>query len=135
MRTPKLKFLAIAFVFVLLSMMALACASMQERSEARSVASLVVTPNSALPKSKITILGSGFIPGEIIEVIMVVDGVPTDLGGKPMVKKANDLGAFKTISNIPGIAKPGLYTLKAMGDKGTVAVAPLEVEKKPKKKK
>jgi len=31
-------------------------------------------------------------------------------------------------------AKPGVYTVKAIGDKGTAAVAPLNVEEKPKKK-
>jgi len=79
-------------------------------------------------------MGSGFIPGETIEVIIVVDGVPTELGEKPMVKKANEMGAFMTTSNIPRMASPGVYTIKATGDKGTVAVAPLNVEEKPKKK-
>jgi len=83
----------------------------------------------------IAIRGSGFIPGEKIEVIMVIDEVPTELGEKPMIKEANELGGFKTTSAIPPQAKPGVYTVKATGDKGTIAVAPLEVEEKPEKKK
>jgi hypothetical protein len=33
------------------------------------------------------------------------------------------------------MTKPGVYTVKAIGDKGTLAVAPLEVEEKVEKKK
>jgi hypothetical protein len=134
MRQINRKFFTLIFVCVLLSLMPLACATMQEKPEAGPAASLVVTPNSGLPGDKITILGSGFIPGETIEVIIVVDGVPTELGDKPMVKKANEMGAFKTSSNIPRLATPGVYTIKATGDKGTIAVAPLDVAEKPKKK-
>jgi len=128
------RILKIVFACVLLSIFLLACAAIQQAPRGTPAANLVVTPSSGLPKDRITILGSGFIPGEVIEVIMVVDGVPTDLGGKPMVKKANDMGAFLTASNIPWLAAPGVYTIKAEGDKGTVAVAPLEVKEKPKKK-
>jgi hypothetical protein len=134
MRQINRRFLTLVFACVLLSLMPLACATMQEKPEAGPAASLVVTPNSGLPGDKITILGSGFIPGETIEVIIVVDGVPTELGDKPMVKKANEMGAFKTSSNIPRLATPGVYTIKATGDKGTISVAPLDVAEKPKKK-
>jgi hypothetical protein len=114
----------------------LGCAGLQERPGVSTPAAcLVISPISGLPATAITIRGSGFVPGEKIEVIMVVDGVPTDLGEKPMIKEANELGGFKTTSAIPPQAKPGVYTVKATGDKGTMAVAPLEVEEKPEKKK
>ncbi|MGQ9694986.1 MAG: hypothetical protein ACUVWV_09610 [Thermodesulfobacteriota bacterium] len=94
---------------------------------------LVITPVSGKAGAPISILGSGFIPGEKIEIIMVVDGVPVELGAEPMIKEANEMGAFKAKSNIPRNAKPGIYSIKATGDKGTISVAPLEVEKKEKK--
>ncbi len=134
MRQINQRFLTMILACSLLPLMALACATTQEKAGSGPAATLIVTPNSGFPQDKITILGSGFIPGEVIEVIIVVDGVPTDLGGKPMVKKANEMGAFKTTSNIPRMAKPGVYTIKAEGDKGTMAVAPLDVAAKPKKK-
>jgi hypothetical protein len=134
MRSTSLRFLTILLACLLSSMMALGCATMQEKSQARPAATLVITPSSGLPQAKIEILGTGFLPGETIEVIMEVEGVPTDLGGKPMVKKANEQGAFQTASNIPRMATPGVYTVRAEGDKGTLAVAPLAVEEKPKKK-
>lgn len=119
------RFGAIGFVCIFLFMVTLGCACLQKKQ----IGSLVITPISGKPRSKVTIRGSGFVPGEKIEIIVVVDGVPTELGRKPMIKEANELGAFKTDSGIPRVAKPGMYTVKATGDKGTVAVAPLDVEK------
>ena len=130
-----LKFGEIVFACAVLFMGAVACAALPERpATSASAASLVIMPISGQAASVITIRGSGFIPGEKIEVIMVVDGVPTELGEEPMIKEANELGAFKAKSGIPFNAKPGIYTVKATGDKGTMAVAPLEVEAKPEKK-
>jgi len=124
----------LAFFFLVAGM--LSCAGLQEKPGASApAATLVVTPVTGLPGAVTTIRGSGFIPGEKIEVVMVIDGVPTELGEAPIVKEANEMGAFKTISGIPITANPGMYSVKATGDKGTMAVAPLEVEKKPEKKK
>lgn len=128
-----LRFLIIAIVSIL-SLTALGCATTQEKSLAKPAANLVVNPNSGLPQDKIEILGSGFNPGEAVEIIMVVDGVSMDLAAKPMIKKANELGAFHFTSNIPRMAQPGVYTITAEGDKGTIAVAPLAVEAKRKNK-
>ena len=124
----------LAFFFLMAGM--LSCAGLQEKAGAPApAATLVVTPVTGLPGAVIAIRGSGFIPGEKIEVVMVIDGVPTELGEAPIVKEANEMGAFKTKSGIPIMAAPGIYSVKATGDKGTMAVAPLEVEKKPEQKK
>ena len=126
----------IFLAFLLLVVGILSCAGLQEKAGAPApAATLVVTPVTGLPGAVIAIRGSGFIPGEKIEVVMVIDGVPTELGEAPIVKEANEMGAFKTKSGIPIMAAPGIYSVKATGDKGTMAVAPLEVEKKPEKKK
>ncbi len=131
--SKKFRIIKIIFAIFLLGIGINACASLPEKSgDAKPAANLVITPISALPKSVITIRGSGFIPKEKIELIIVVDGVPVELGAEPMIKEANDLGAFKVKSGIPFNAKPGMYTIKAVGDKGSVAVAPLEVEEKKK---
>jgi hypothetical protein len=107
----------------------MACATLQERPAPSAAASLVITPVSGQAASAITILGSGFNPGEKIEIIMVVDGISVELGEEPMIKEANETGAFKAKSGIPRNAKPGVYSVKATGDKGTVAVAPWETKK------
>ena len=124
----------LAFFFLMVGM--LSCAGLPEKAGAPApAATLVVTPVTGLPGAVIAIRGSGFIPGEKIEVVTVIDGVLTELGEEPIVKEANEMGAFKTKSGIPIMAAPGIYSVKATGDKGTMAVAPLEVEKKPEKKK
>jgi hypothetical protein len=123
------KILIFSFLFIGI----MGCATLTEQAgERRAAANLVITPISALPKSVITIRGSGFVPKEKVEIIMIVDGIPVELGEEPMIKEANEMGAFKAKSGIPFNAKPGIYTVKAIGDKGTVAVAPLEVEEKKK---
>ncbi len=130
-----LRFIIIVSLCLFLMAGASGCAGLQERAGgAGPAASLVITPVSGPPATFITIRGSGFLPGEKIEVIMVIEGVPNELGEEPMVKEANEAGAFKTKSGVPVTAQPGVYTVKAVGDKGTLAVAPLEVEKKPEKK-
>ena len=113
----------VALVCLLVLLPLVACAGPAGPPE--TTASLVITPMSGPPKTFITIYGAGFVPGEKIEVIVVMDGVPFDLGRKPMVKEANEVGAFvSTGSGIPLEAKPGMYTITAKGDKGSVAVFP-----------
>ena len=133
-KRTSLKLVRIVFASMVLFIGAMACATLQERPAPSAAASLVITPVSGQAASAITILGSGFNPGEKIEIIMVVDGISVELGEEPMIKEANETGAFKAKSGIPRNAKPGVYSVKATGDKGTVAVAPLEVEAKPEKK-
>ena len=134
-RYPSCKLLV--FLLLLLGLMGgFGCAGTGEKAlTSQPAASLVITPISGPAASPIIIRGSGFVPGEKIEVLVEIDGVPTELGEKPMVKEANEAGAFKTESGIPMTAKPGVYSVKAVGDRGTTAVAPLEVEPKPEKKK
>lgn len=124
-----IKILVFCFLFVGIT----SCAMLPERAgDTKPGANLVITPISAPPKSVITIRGSGFLPKEKVEIIMIVDGIPVELGEEPMIKEANEMGAFKVKSAIPLNAKPGMYTVKASGNKGTIAVAPLEVEEKKK---
>ena len=134
LKSISLRAWAQVFALLLGFLVMVACAGLQEKPSVPS-ASLVITPNSGQAASNLTIRGSGFVPGEKIEVLMVVDGVSTELGDVPMIKQANEVGAFKTQSAIPLTAQPGIYTVKAIGDQGTSAVAPLEVEAKPEKKK
>jgi len=100
-------------------------------------ASLVVHPMSGVERDFITIFGAGFVPGEIIEVVIVVGGVPTRLARWPFDRRdkfylqANEYGAFfATGSAIPLDTPPGIYTITATGDKGSVATYPLRVLEK-----
>ncbi|MBP8717889.1 MAG: hypothetical protein KBI07_02200 [Candidatus Atribacteria bacterium] len=97
--------------------------------------SLVVTPLSGEPGTKLIFYGAGFIPGEKVKIIMTVDEVPfvfakANTGGFVTV---NEYGAFKLKpeGGIPTVMlKPGVYTIEAIGDKGSRATAPLEVLEK-----
>ena len=102
-------------------------------SEIRA-ATLVITPMSGLAgKTKLTIYGSGFVPEENVRVILGIEGADIGLADRDTggIVVADDKGAFK-LKNRGGIPRkevinPGVYTVKAIGDKGSMASAPLEV--------
>ena len=104
---------------------------------------LVVVPMSGEPETKISFYGSGFVPGEKVRIILTVDDVPLAFGSagtaQPFtgggVVTANENGAFKLvpIGGIPVSITPGVYTIEAIGDKGSKATAPLEVLEKTRK--
>lgn len=99
------------------------------------VPSLVVVPISGEPLTKLTFYGAGFVPGEKVRVILTVDDVPFAFGevGTGGIVTVNDYGAFKLQprGGIPKVMlKPGVYTIEAIGDKGSRATTPLEVLEK-----
>lgn len=101
----------------------------------QQVPSLVVTPISAEPGTKLIFYGAGFVPGEKVKVIMTVDEVPyvfAEVGTGGFVT-VNENGAFKLqpAGGIPTVLlKAGVYTIEAVGDKGSRATTPLEVLEK-----
>lgn len=99
------------------------------------VPSLVVVPISGEPLTKLTFYGAGFVPGEKVRVLLTVDDVPFAFGevGTGGIVTVNEYGAFKLQprGGIPKVMlKPGVYTIEAIGDKGSRATAPLEVLEK-----
>ncbi|MBA7562735.1 hypothetical protein ES695_04605 [Candidatus Atribacteria bacterium 1244-E10-H5-B2] len=99
------------------------------------VPSLVVIPISGEPLTKLTFYGAGFVPGEKVRVILTVDDVPFAFGevGTGGIVTVNEYGAFKLQprGGIPKVMlKPGVYTIEAIGDKGSRATTPLEVLEK-----
>ncbi len=104
-------------------------------AEEEKIPSLVVTPLSGEPGTKLIFYGAGFVPGEKVKVIMTVDGVPfvfAEVGTGGFVT-VNEYGAFKLkpAGGIPTVMlKPGVYTIEAIGDKGSRATTPLEVLEK-----
>lgn len=99
------------------------------------VPSLVVVPISGEPLTKLTFYGAGFVPGEKVRVLLTVDDVPFAFGevGTGGIVTVNEYGAFKLQprGGIPKVMlKPGVYTIEAIGDKGSRATTPLEVLEK-----
>ena len=99
------------------------------------VPSFVVTPMSGEPGTKLTFYGAGFVPGEKVKIIMTVDEVPFvfAVAGTGGFVTVNENGAFKLqpAGGIPTVLlKAGVYTIEAVGDKGSRATTPLEVLEK-----
>jgi len=121
-------------MFIIIALLLIAFGSVVLAADLQ-VPSLVVVPLSGEPGAKLTFYGAGFIPGEKVKVIMTVDEVPyafaeAETGGFVTV---NENGAFKLQprGGIPKVMlKPGVYTIEAIGDKGSRATTPLEVLEK-----
>ncbi len=94
-------------------------------------AALVVDPSKGKPKTVITISGSGFKPGEVVDVTLETGpGIIHGLGTRKVdAIVADKSGAFSVKSAIPAVAPVGEFTIEAAGDKGTVATHPLVVTK------
>ena len=98
-----------------------------------------LTPMGGETGEKVIIYGAGFEPGEKVKIILQMGNVPLqwaeeDSGG---VVIANQYGAFKLAprGGIPVAAmyvKPGIYVVKALGDKGSKAIEPIEILEKAK---
>ncbi len=79
---------------------------------------------TGLPKSGMVIKGSGFKPGEEIELELDMADLPIIFGrvkGKPVT--ASDSGTFESKSSLPAkkIMVPGTWVLRATGNKGSTA--------------
>ena len=121
-------------MFFIIVLLLIAFGSMVLASDLQ-VPSLVVVPISGEPLTKLTFYGAGFIPGEKVRVILTVDDVPFAFGevGTGGIVTVNEYGAFKLQprGGIPKVMlKPGVYTIEAIGDKGSRATTPLEVLEK-----
>jgi uncharacterized membrane protein len=92
--------------------------------------SLTINPCTEQPKKPVTIEGSGFKPGEIIDITLNLgDGILIGLGTQKVEAIAADAdGAFSAKSAVPAVAKPGNYKVTAEGDKGSKAEAQLTVQ-------
>ncbi len=115
-------------------------------------ATIVVTPallKPAIKGVKIQIVGSGFVPGERIEIGLPKALLTTAGGGSPLglsltakgtrtdaylsydpAIKVNDQGAFSASVGFGDLttAEEGTYTLVAIGSGGTLASCPLAVK-------
>jgi len=89
-------------------------------------ANLDVSPASVPQNRPVTVAGSGFAAGESVLAVIVaaIDKEDFILVGAD----ASASGAFSRASvAIPTSIKAGVYTVRATGEKGTVATAPLVI--------
>lgn len=93
-------------------------------------ANLIASPASVTQNQPVTIAGAGFKPGESVLAVIVaaIDKEDFILVGAD----ASASGAFSRRSvAVPTSIKPGAYTVRAIGEKGTVALTPLEIRPAP----
>jgi len=121
-------------MFIIIALLLIAFSSVALAADLQ-VPSLVVVPLSGEPLAKLTFYGAGFVPGEKVRVLLTVDDVPYAFGvtGTGGIVTVNKYGAFKfqPRGGIPKVMlEPGVYTIEAIGDKGSKATTPLEVLEK-----
>lgn len=114
--------LALALVFS-------GCAGKEIRSEKTTAA--ITVSGSGVPGKAMDVNGSGFISGEVIELVLNMEDVPIIVGKKGKTIQAGEDGTFVAKTNYPHkyVAIPGLWDLVATGDKGNVAVCKVEILK------
>ncbi len=92
-------------------------------------ADLVVAMGAVGTVITYSVLGSGFVAGEVVSIVLLkadAAGANIDLGSAT----ANDSGAFELAvdsAKLTGLAA-GVYSAKATGDQGSVASAPLKIK-------
>ena len=129
--------LGLGLVLTLLATLLLAACAAPSEPETPSPetreATIIVEPNSGAEKTKLTISGSRFLPGENVKVALDVDGLILVLADKETggFSTADSNGEFvlKPRGGIPRAAAvpPGVYPLEAKGDKGSYAKTELEI--------
>jgi len=111
-----------------------ACTPATSEEPNKPVPVLRVEPSGGLPKEPVVYYGAGFVPGEVIVLELETPGFTWRIAPKGSMgyHVANEYGAFVYERVFPrrrygeGI-EPGVYTLVARGDKGSVAVAPYRI--------
>ena len=99
-----------------------ACSMTHEKDSAS--AAKISSTGDGLPKSPMTIEGSGFKSGEVVELELTMDELPMMIGktkAEPII--ASNEGTFKVTSSYPdkAILVPGMWDLRASGSMGSTA--------------
>lgn len=86
---------------------------------------------SGIPGKAFEVTGNNFVPGEIIQLELVMDDLPIIVGKKGKAIVVNDNGSFIGQTNYPHklVAVPGMWDLTATGDKGSEASCKIEIKK------
>jgi hypothetical protein len=115
---------------ILVATLALAgCAGTEKPSE--KMAPTLSISGSGIPGKPFDVAGSGFVPGEVIELVLNMESVPIIVGKKGRTIQAGQDGTFAAKTNYPHkyVAIPGSWNLVAIGDKGTEAVCKVQIKK------
>jgi hypothetical protein len=86
---------------------------------------------SGIPGKAVEVTGNNFMPGEIIQLELLMDDLPILVGKKGKAIVADENGSFTGNTNYPHklVAVPGMWDLTATGDKGSEASCKIEIKK------
>ena len=120
-----------------------ACAPAEQAAPSYE-ATIIMVPQSGPPKTTVQLYGSGFQPGEeinveVVNAVMPIGVLNLHVGPEPAMVVADESGAWTSkdwsrgSTGIRPEITPGIYTLRATGNQGSVATTPYIVEEKKKK--
>jgi hypothetical protein len=125
----RFKYVCFIGMIALSTCLILGCAAGTTATKTAEVPKIFIHPDSGKPSAAITIWGTGFKPGEEVDIVMTVGpGEKVALGTEKVeVIKANEHGAFTAKTAIYVRAKPGDYAVEASGSQGSEASEKLTV--------
>jgi hypothetical protein len=117
----------IAIIMILsLSSIAFLC-----RTQVWAAEPTISVNGSGIPGKAFEVSGKNFVPGEIIQLELIMDDLPIIVGKKGKAIVVDEKGSFTGSTNYPHklVAVPGMWDLTAMGDKGSEASCKIEIKK------
>ncbi|MEE9199499.1 MAG: hypothetical protein V3U26_06860 [Dehalococcoidia bacterium] len=90
-------------------------------------ANIVISPVGVLKEGTLTVNGSGFSAAEGVDVMVVVQAGSSPIDISLGTSTANDSGAFSETFNLPSSVDVGVWTVRAVGNAGGRASAPILV--------
>lgn len=128
MKSKHLTIIAIGLsaLFILVN---ISCSTTGQSKQSESPA--ISVSGSGNPGKVMEVNGKGFIPGEVIELVLEMEAVPIIVGQKGKTISVKDDGTFVAKSNYPHkfVAIPGSWDLTATGDKGSKATCKVEIKR------
>ncbi|MBW1691116.1 MAG: hypothetical protein JRJ70_10275 [Deltaproteobacteria bacterium] len=120
--------LATACIGIAVVMALVSCATTGPGAGSKAAVSVV---GDGTPGSDMKIKGTGFIPGETIELTLEMEDVPIIVGKKGKVITVKEDGTFAATTNYPHkfVAVPGSWDLIANGTKGSSARCKVAITK------
>ncbi|MCK4793773.1 MAG: hypothetical protein KAV87_59140 [Desulfobacteraceae bacterium] len=130
MRMKSNFFILVVFCISALTILAfISCATTETSKKATGAAISII--GNGVPGKILKINGTGFIPGEVIELVLEMEDIPIIVGRKGKVVKVKEDGTFTAKTNYPNklVAIPGSWDLVAKGNKGSTAICKVEIKK------
>lgn len=130
MRKKRKIFSIVTFCLSVIVMLAFVSCTNTETSKKVTKPTISVA-GDGMPGKTFEINGTGFIPGEVVELLLEMEDIPIIVGRKGKVIKVKEDGTFTAKTNYPNklVAIPGSWNLVARGNKGTSATCEVKINK------